>query len=269
MASTTTRLPGASAMLVNQVRYQLTMLARTPRALVLALLLPGLLLSLEVTQNKQHGQVTASLVNSEVSGLIVFGTLSIAYVTYASGLIAAREEGILRRWHMTPLPAWGYFSGRIIASVLLADAAGGLLLIIGVGIANLHLTVGAVVSLLVADTVGALALAAAGTAVTPLVTSVASSNPLLVFTYVPVLIFSGAFGYMTLPHGLATAMSYLPVQPVIHSVTRALSQSGGGLALVTVRDAAVLAGWTVGCLVLSVRFFRWDPHRPRHARQSK
>jgi hypothetical protein len=22
----------------------------------------------------------------------------------------------------------------------------------------------------------------------------------------------------------------------------------------------------VGCLLLSVRFFKWDPHRPRHAR---
>jgi hypothetical protein len=57
-------------------------------------------------------------------------------------------------------------------------------------------------------------------------------------------------------------MSYLPAQPMIDAVTRALqptaSQSG--------RDLAVLAAWALGGLVLSVRFFRWDPSRPRHAR---
>jgi ABC-2 type transport system permease protein len=263
-----TALPGTGTVLLSQVRYQLTLLARTPRALILALLLPGVMLSLEVTQGKQHGQAASpALVHAEVGGLIVFGTLSIAYVTYASGLIAAREEGILRRWHLTPLPAWGYFAGRIVASVLLADAAGGVLLVIAMGMAHLHLTGAMVASLLIADTAGAITLAAAGTAVTSLVTSVAGANPVLVFTYVPLLIFSGAFGYMTLPHWLTTAMSYLPVQPVIHSVTRAVAQSGGGLALITGRDLAVLGGWTLGCLALSVWSFRWDPHRPRHARR--
>ena len=32
------------------------------------------------------------------------------------------------------------------------------------------------------------------------------------------------------------------------------------------RDLAVLAAWALGGLLLSVRFFQWDPHRPRHAR---
>jgi hypothetical protein len=67
-------------------------------------------------------------------------------------------------------------------------------------------------------------------------------------------------------------MSYLPAQPMIDAVTRALEPAAGqsGLALSGLalpgRDLAVLAAWAVGCLLLSVRFFRWDPHRPRHAR---
>jgi hypothetical protein len=28
----------------------------------------------------------------------------------------------------------------------------------------------------------------------------------------------------------------------------------------------VLAGWTLGGLLVSMRFFAWDPHRPAHAR---
>jgi hypothetical protein len=82
-----------------------------------------------------------------------------------------------------------------------------------------------------------------------------------------VLFFSGGVGNLALPHWLTTAMSYMPVQPVIHTVTRALQHQGNGVALISPRDLAVLAAWTVGCMVLSVRFFRWDPHRPRHARR--
>ena len=100
------------------------------------------------------------------------------------------------------------------------------------------------------------------TAVTPLITSVSGANPVLVFTYIPLLIFSGAPGNLTLPHWVTTAASYPPVQPVVHSVTRAL-QHTGGVALVSPRDLAVLAGWTAGCLLLSMRLFSWDPHRPR------
>jgi hypothetical protein len=70
-----------------------------------------------------------------------------------------------------------------------------------------------------------------------------------------------------LPHWLNTAMSYLPAQPMIDAVTRALQSSPGqpGPGL-SGRDLAVLAAWALGGLLVSVRFFQCDPHRPRHAR---
>jgi ABC-2 family transporter len=112
-----------------------------------------------------------------------------------------------------PLPTWGYFAGRIIATVLLAGS------------------------------LGALALAAAGTAVTPLLTSAQGANPLLTLTYLPLIIFSGGFGGLSgLPHWLNTLMSYLPAQPMIDAVTRALQPSAG----LSGRDLAVLAAWALG-----------------------
>ena len=62
----------------------------------------------------------------------------------------------------------GYFAGRIIATVLFADAAALILVLVGVAMAGLHLTAASVTGLLIASTLGALALAAGGTAVTPL-----------------------------------------------------------------------------------------------------
>src|SRR6516165_9533141 len=221
-------------LLAIQVRYQLTLLLRNPRSLMAGLILPG--------------------------------ALSIAYLIHASSLVVAREDGVLRRWRATPLPAWGYFTGRIIATVLLADAAGLILVLVGVAMAGLHLTGPAVIGLLIAGTLGALALAAAGTAITPLITSAQGANALLTLTYLPLIIFSGGFGELSgLPSWLSTLMSYLPAQPMITAVNRALGHSGS----LPGRDLAVLAAWALSGLLISVRFFRWDPHRPRHARRAR
>ena len=199
------------------------------------------------------------------AGLVVLGAMSVAYLSHASGLVVAREDGVLRRWRATPLPSWGYFAGRIVATVLLADAAALILVLVGVAMAGLHLTAGAIGGLLLAGSLGALALAAAGTAVTPLLTSAQGANPLLTLTYLPLIIFSGGFGGLSgLPHWLNTLMSYLPAQPMIDAVTQALQPSAGWSG----RDLAVLGAWALGGLLLSVRFFRWDPHRPRHARSA-
>jgi ABC-2 type transport system permease protein len=182
----------------------------------------------------------------------------------------AREDGVLRRWRATPLPAWGYFAGRIAAAVLITDGAALILVLVGVAMAGLHLTGAGIAWLLVAGTAGGLALAAAGTAITRVIPSAQGANQLLALTYIPLIIFSGGFGGLSgLPHWLNTLMSYLPAQPMIDAVTRALEPGAGqsGPALPG-RDLAVLAAWAAGGLLLSARFFQWDPHRPRHARRA-
>ena len=256
-------------MVAGQVRYQLTLMLRTPRTLMAGLILPGALLALQLGRVQHLGQgAAADLLAARIAGLVVLGAMSVAYLTHASSLIVAREDGILRRWRATPLPAWGYFAGRIAAAVLIADVAALILVLVGVAMAGLHLTGTGIAWLLGAGTVGGLALAAAGTAITRVIPSAQGANQLLALTYIPLIIFSGGFGGLSgLPHWLNTLMSYLPAQPMIDAVTRALEMGTGqpGLSLPG-RDLAVLAAWAVGCLLLSVRFFRWDPHRPRHAR---
>jgi ABC-2 type transport system permease protein len=232
-------------------------------------LFTGALLALQLGKVQHLGDhaATEALLAARVAGLIVLGTMSIAYLTHASGLVTARKNGVLRRWRATPLPSWGYFAGRIIATVLVALAAGLILLLVGVAMAGLHLTAGAIIGLLLAEICGALALAAAGTAITPLITSAQGANPLLTLTYIPLIIFSGGLGAISgLPSWLNTLMSYLPAQPMIDAAMRALESTGGGGHLMTAHDLAVLAGWTLGGLLVSMRFFAWDPHRPAHAR---
>ena len=93
---------------------------------------------------------------------------------------------------------------------------------------GVHLTAHAVVGLLVVDMLAALALAAAGTAITAIIPSAQSAQPVLMLTYIPLIVLGGAFGAITsLPHWVNTAMTYLPVQPGDRRrVARAAAQRG-------------------------------------------
>jgi len=247
---------------MSQLKYHLTLIMRNPRAFIAGLIMPALFLALE-TSHKQHP--SAAQIDQVVAGLVVFGLLNLAYLTYATGIVVAREDGVLRRWYASPLPRWQYFAARVVAAALLADAAALILLLVGASMAGLHLTVAGTGSLLLAVTIGAIALAAVGTAVTPLLPPGQGMYSLLAITYLPLLIFSGGFGQNSdLPHWLTTLMTYLPIQPIVSGASTALRHPG----FLPGRDLLVLAAWAVAALVLSVRYFRWDPTRPAHARRA-
>lgn len=264
------RLPGPLPVLAAQVRYQLLLLLRTPRAVIAGLILPGALLALrlgQLTHVGSHGPAGTSLA-AAVAGLVVFGILSTAYVSHTSGLVSAREDGVLRRWRAAPVPSGGYFIGRITATVLLADASGLVLVLAGVLLGDLHVTAAMIAGLLLTATVGALTLASVGTAVTILIPTAQAANPVLMITYLPLIIFSGGLGSISgLSHSLAEVMSYLPAQPLISTIARILQHSGGGLVLFSGRDLAVLAAWAILGLLVSVRCFRWDPHPQARSRR--
>jgi ABC-2 type transport system permease protein len=258
------RLPGPGSVLASQLRYQLTLLARNPRVVVAGLVLPGALLALE-RGNARH--ITMAQAAPRIAGLVALSAIAIAFFTHANGLVVARENGVLRRWHASPLPAWAYFAGRIMATMLVTAAAGLILVAVAIAMTGLHVTAHAVVGLLVVDMLGALALAAVGTAITAIIPSAQSAQPVLMLVYIPLIVLSGAFGAISsLPHWVNTATTYLPVQPVIAAGSRALQYSG---AIMSAHDLAVLVGWVVGGLLASFWFFQWDPHRPAHAKPAE
>jgi ABC-2 type transport system permease protein len=250
-----------------QLRYQLILLARNPRALITAVVLPAMLLALQLGRVQHLGTTQAGMavLAPRVAGLFVFGAAAIALMSHALTLVVAREDGVLRRWRASPLPATTYFTAKIVTTVLAADAAGAVLVLLSVEMAKLHLTVHAAGAMLAAGTLGALAFAAIGTAITPLIPTSQAAQPLLMLVYLPLVFLSGAFGPIgNLPHWVATAVTYLPAQPMVDAFTQGLTSGGG--ALLPAHALLVLVAWLAAGLVASLLFFRWDPSRPRHAR---
>jgi ABC-2 type transport system permease protein len=245
--------------MISQLKYQLTIITRTPRAIIFGLLVPALFLALQ-----GHKHPDTAILQQSVAGFIVFGTLNLVYLTYAAGLVLAREDGVLRRWYASPLPRWQYFAGRIVAYVLMADLSVLILLLVADSMSGLHVTVAMAGSVLLTVTIAGIATAAAGTALTPLLPPGQGAYSMIALTYLPLLVFSNGFGQISgLPHWVNQLMSYLPIQPTVSGVLSGLQHPG----VTPGRDLLVLVIWAVAAMAVSVRVFRWDPTRPAHARR--
>jgi ABC-2 type transport system permease protein len=256
------RLPSTAVVLATQIRYQLRLLLRTPRALVAGLLLPSLLL---IVSHAGHGTVPPG----RLAGLAVLGVTITAWSTNGISLVTAREAGVLKRWRATPMPSWCYFVARLVATVIIGTLAGAVTMALGVLLYHTHMSGPIALGALVSLALGALAWSAAAMAVTGLIPNVASAWPVLMVTYLPVVLISGTFGAINNePHWLTTLASYLPAQPVIDATTRALQYSAGR-SLFSVHDVMVLACWMVGGLVAARFVFRWQPTRRAAARPAR
>jgi ABC-2 type transport system permease protein len=191
-----------------------------------------------------------------VAGLTALGIGMLGYASFAASLVSARESGVLRRWRASPLPSWCYFTGRIAATVVLALA--GTAITVVVGVVEFGAPVGEPVVLALVIALGALAFAALGTAVTRLIATADGAQPVLMFTYLPVLFLSGALGPVAgLPAWVAGLMHRMPPGALVDGMTATLR----GDAL-PVGDLAALGAWGVGGLVLACLVFRWDPAPP-------
>ena len=263
----TGRLPIAGRLLVAQIRYQVRLLISSGRAIAVGVGLPVILLV------ASKGKDT----RPDVAGYAIFGLTITAWSTYGVRLVAAREEGVLKRWRATPLPRWCYFLGRILATALVAVLAGAVTVAAALVFYGSHfgdgpgtqLTVTAAFAIVAVLLLGAFAWAAAATALTSVIPTVEAAFPTLIFIYFPVIIISGVlFTNISEPHWLSTLATYLPAQPLIDAMTHAVRHTAGAPFL-PVRDVIVLASWAAGGLLGAIVLFRWEPHRPTQRRAAR
>jgi ABC-2 type transport system permease protein len=144
------RLPGPGQALLVQIRYQLQLLLRTPRAVVAGIVLPALLL---LVSHPSHGPIATA----RLAGLVVLGVTITAWSTNGISLVTAREAGVLKRWRATPMPAWCYFAGRVIAMLILGTLSGAVTVAVSVWICHTHLSLPIALGVLAGLALGALA----------------------------------------------------------------------------------------------------------------
>ena len=258
---------------LGQVRYQLLLLARSPLGFFITLVVPVLLLVCLNLLTPDPGLPGGlGYVQFLTPAIGTFCLLNACYVATITGLVQAREEGVLKRLRGTPLATWAYLFGRFGSALVTALAGFTLITAIAVAFFDVTIVWHAFGYLLGVTVLGVVSFFLLGVAVVSLVPKSETALPVAYGTMLPLAFISDVFfSSNNAPDWLDRLASALPVAPI----ARALEASfNPGTTAWPMSATALLttAAWAAAAVALIAVGFRWAPGpirlprlRPRRA----
>jgi len=251
-----------AALTVSQVRYANKAFWRNPASAFFIFAFPLMFLVI-FTALLGHGTVRVSparVVNTStyyVAAMASFGLISACYTNIAISVSFQRDQGILKRINGTPLPKSVYLGARMLHALIV----GVLLVVITAAFGRLLYSASVpsgvtLLRFLLMLLVGSASFCALGFAITPVIPNADASPAIVNATILPLLFLSGVF----IPLGSnspAWILWIARIFPVWH-FARGMQAGFLGTAF-NWTDVLVVAAWGLGGLLLSVRFFSWEP----------
>ena len=236
----------------RQCRLERKMFWRNPTAAFFSFVLPLIFLFL-FGAVFSGSQANLDVLVPGIAGLSVMATTFNALATQMTFL---REQGVLKRVRGTPLPGSSYLSG-IIGSAA-TNAVIQILIIIVAG--KLFFGLGWPkdwAELAVFTVLGVACFAAMGVAFSHVIPNFEAAPAYTNLVFLPMIFISGVFFDVdNVPTFLRDIANALPLVHVINGISAALV-TGAPIAD-HLSDLAVVAVWTLACVVLAVRGFSWS-----------
>jgi ABC-2 type transport system permease protein len=251
-----------AALTVSQVRYANKAFWRNPASAFFIFAFPLMFLVI-FTALLGHGTVHVSatrVVTTStyyVAAMASFGLISACYTNIAISVSSQRDTGVLKRINGTPLPRSVYLGARMLHALIV----GVLLVVITAAFGRLLYSASiptgvTLLRFLVMLLVGSATFCALGFAITAVIPNADAAPAIVNATILPLLFLSGVF----IPLGSNSPSWILWIArifPVWH-FARGMQAGFLGTAF-NWTDVLVVAVWGLGGLLLSVRFFSWEP----------
>ncbi|HEX7105829.1 MAG TPA: ABC transporter permease [Acidothermaceae bacterium] len=257
-----------AAMAWTQLNYQLRLLIRSPLATFTVLAVPLMLLvalnlvTPEMTLGALRGMRVADFLTPSMA---TFAMLNACYVNVVTSVVLARENGILKRLHGTPLPLWAYLVGRVGAAVVMCAVSVAAVLTVSALFFDVEITAARVGGLAGSLSLGALCFSLLGLAVSSVVIRADTSLPLAYGTVLPLAFISDVFFPSTsAPTWLRQVADAFPLSPVVKPA-EAVFAAGREWSM-TGTQIGVAFAWAVASLVAAALFFHWEPGHPHPLR---
>jgi ABC-type multidrug transport system permease subunit len=181
-------------------------------------------------------------------------------------LVTFREQGILRRFHVTPVSATDMLASSIFANYLLTLPTVFIELLFARVI--FHVTnLGDLVSLFVLVTVGIVSFASLGLVVASVTNTMQETQVLNQLIWLPLIFLSGAtLPIAYLPKVAQSVAVFLPATYLVTGLQGAMYSSFPVWRLLT--QILALALWTILTFFVAAQLFRWEPESkiPRSAK---
>jgi ABC-2 type transport system permease protein len=238
-----------AALAWQQFRLERKMFWRNPSAAFFNFLLPLLLLVLTATAFNVADEELDVL----IPGVAGMGVLATTFTSLAYNLTWLRDEGILKRIRGTPMPPTAYVAGLIGSASLNAVLQVAIVVTIGNVVYGVDWPHDPAL-LALFTLLGLVCFSALGIAFSHVIPNEEAAPAYTNAVFLPLIFISGVFySADELPDALKVIAEALPLKHLIDGLSEAIV--GGGDAGTA---ALVLAAWTVGGVVLAVRFFRWS-----------
>ena len=247
---------------VRQVRYENRAFWRNPAAAFFTFAFPLLfmiLFNVIFTDSADAAGFRAS--DFFTPAIIAFSVITATYTNIAMGVAIDRDAGILKRVRGTPLPAWMYLLARMAHAIVVAVLLVVIVAAFGALFFEVHFPWERVGELLLVLAVAAASFCALGLAMSAAIPNADAAPAVVNATILPLLFISNVFIRLEDPPAWMDVLANIfPVRHFADAMLAVYSpqMASGGLEW---QDLAVVAAWGVAGVLVSLRFFSWEPRR--------
>lgn len=189
-------------------------------------------------------------------GILAMSLMQLGLFGTATPLVSLRQEGVLRRLGATPLPRWQLLVGQVLLRLTIGIVQAAL--IIGLSVMAFHVQIqGSMLALAGLVMLGAVTFISMGYLIAALARSVESASGISSAINFPMMFLSGIFFPLALlPAFLAPFVRVMPLTYLADAFRQVSIGSVPDFPMWI--DIAVLGGWSVVCIALASRFFKWE-----------
>lgn len=261
MRRTPVASPSATTLILGQVHYANRDFWRNPIATVFTLVFPLLfLLALAAVAGNAvlPGRSGVRMAQFLTPVAAAFAAVQSSFTMLAAGTARAREQGVLKRLHGTPLPVWAYLAGRVISAAWIALLSAAVMVTVAVVAFQVQVPWHTLPAVMVTLFVGISAFAALGLALGALAPSYQSALTIGNAAIILLAMVSDIFVIgVELPGWMAAAGWIFPLK----HFGNALADGFNPLLASSFpwEHILVMAAWGAAGALVAARFFSWQP----------
>ena len=244
------------SVLFNQVKLETRLFVRERHALFWTLAFPVFFIVLFGLVYSGTTWDGTAPINYILPGIVVMAVMTTGIMATTTGFVEEREQGIYRRLSLTPLKKQTLIGGQIASRYIIILVQAALLILIGVLFFDVSIG-GNYLLFWGMLTLGALVFLAVGFALTGFIKGAKSANALAMIVFFFLMFLGGVFFPVEImPRFLQHVCNVLP-STHLNDGLRMIGMERMGIDAVWSKFV-ILFGWLVGCMVISIKFFKWE-----------
>jgi ABC-2 type transport system permease protein len=250
------------ALAMHQFRFDQKTFWRNPASVFFTVMFPVLLLLIFATifGNESIAELGGIKTTTYyVPAIMTMAVVSATMQSLVMSLVAAREDGRLKRGRGTPMPAWVFIAGRVNNSVVVSVLMLVLISAIGNVVYGVELPWDRLPAVLVTLAIGAAAFCCMGIAFTAAIPSQDAAAPMVNAVLLPLYFLSGVFiPENEIPSGVLHFADAFPVRHFFQGFFETFDPRTVGAGFEW-GNLAVVAAWGLVGLLVAIRRFDWTP----------